>query len=404
MKTIQRTVSLSLDNSTSKKKQRLEDFLFEFKKVVNQYIDILWDYEKLPIYIKTEERRKIDSWFLSKISADTGNYALGIVKSARVRNEKLIRKKYNRIYAKCKKLERNHFGILDKHYHEWIKGKKLKCRVKKPVFDKDIIEAGNIQFQDPKKAKSFDKWLRLTGIFPNKYFPCFPVKKHKLFNKYLNDGYQIANSVRIRKAKDGKFYLDVFFKKEGEEPLNNQNENSLGIDLGLNKLLSLSDGRKLGPDIKRLIQKLNRRKQGSRNWEQTLSEIKSYIGYSINQIGIENFDLIVMEDLKKSKMISKDGSNSKGLRKLLGYWNLDLVYRRIKNKCELNRVQFELVNPSYTSQQCSNCGEIHKESRNGEEYICKACGYQEDADINASKNILHRFLCREVSIPYDTKS
>ena len=47
-------------------------------------------------------------------------------------------------------------------------------------------------------------------------------------------------------------------------------------------------------------------------------------------------------------------------------------------------------NPSYTSQTCSKCGSIHKESRNGEDFICVECKYEIDADLNASINILHR--------------
>ena len=41
---------------------------------------------------------------------------------------------------------------------------------------------------------------------------------------------------------------------------------------------------------------------------------------------------------------------------------------RIMDKCEENRVYLTFVSPSYTSQMCSSCGEIHKESRNGEIY------------------------------------
>ena len=48
------------------------------------------------------------------------------------------------------------------------------------------------------------------------------------------------------------------------------------------------------------------------------------------------------------------------------------------------------VNPAYTSQTCSRCGSIHKESRNGEKFLCVDCGYELNADFNASINILHR--------------
>jgi len=50
----------------------------------------------------------------------------------------------------------------------------------------------------------------------------------------------------------------------------------------------------------------------------------------------------------------------------------------------------KLVNPAYTSQTCSNCGELDKSNRKGEIYKCKGCGLEIDADLNAAINILHR--------------
>ncbi|MCK9544712.1 MAG: transposase, partial [Novosphingobium sp.] len=57
---------------------------------------------------------------------------------------------------------------------------------------------------------------------------------------------------------------------------------------------------------------------------------------------------------------------------------------------EENGINLIKVNPAYTSQTCSRCGSIHKESRKGEKYLCIDCGYELDADLNASINILHR--------------
>jgi transposase len=48
------------------------------------------------------------------------------------------------------------------------------------------------------------------------------------------------------------------------------------------------------------------------------------------------------------------------------------------------------INPAYTSQMCSGCGDIDKENRNMETYQCSSCGFLIDADHNAAINILHR--------------
>lgn len=182
-----------------------------------------------------------------------------------------------------------------------------------------------------------------------------------IFNKHLNNGFELKKSITLRKDKSGQLYVNLFFEKKNEEPKQIK-EKCIGIDAGINKLLSLSNGQFIGTEMKRLLNKLNRKQQGSNRYNRTLVEIKDYIGQSVNKIDFSNLDLIVMEDLKN---ITKNtiGRVNKSLRKQLGHWNIDLLFSRIINKCEENRVQFELVDAKYTSQICSSCGNIHKESR-----------------------------------------
>lgn len=49
---------------------------------------------------------------------------------------------------------------------------------------------------------------------------------------------------------------------------------------------------------------------------------------------------------------------------------------------------------AYTSQTCSCCGNVSKSARQGKRYICDAvgCGHVQDADLNASRNILSKGL------------
>ncbi|NEO01240.1 MAG: transposase [Moorea sp. SIO3I7] len=49
------------------------------------------------------------------------------------------------------------------------------------------------------------------------------------------------------------------------------------------------------------------------------------------------------------------------------------------------------VNPAYTSQKCSECGEVVKKSLSTRTHACK-CGCQLDRDHNAAINILKRAL------------
>jgi putative transposase len=45
------------------------------------------------------------------------------------------------------------------------------------------------------------------------------------------------------------------------------------------------------------------------------------------------------------------------------------------------------VNPKYTSQTCSKCQHIDKNSRNGEKFICTNCGHIDDANLQAARNV-----------------
>jgi transposase len=65
---------------------------------------------------------------------------------------------------------------------------------------------------------------------------------------------------------------------------------------------------------------------------------------------------------------------------------------RIKNLCEVNRVDVVFVDPKYTSQTCRKCGHIDKGNRSGEMFKCKECGFAGNADYLASLNILDRFV------------
>ena len=86
---------------------------------------------------------------------------------------------------------------------------------------------------------------------------------------------------------------------------------------------------------------------------------------------------------------------------MLSKWNLGLWHKAIKQKCEVNCVRLHQVEPRHTSQTCPLCGNVDKRNRDGTLFRCIACGYESNADLNASINILNRFCQERVNLSSD---
>ena len=72
-------------------------------------------------------------------------------------------------------------------------------------------------------------------------------------------------------------------------------------------------------------------------------------------------------------------------------WSFADLGQKIEYKAKMNGVIFTQVDPRYTSQTCSRCGNIAKKSRiNQATYKCISCGISLNADINAAVNIARR--------------
>ncbi len=79
-------------------------------------------------------------------------------------------------------------------------------------------------------------------------------------------------------------------------------------------------------------------------------------------------------------MRAKAGLNREILRSGWG-----LLVRRLQDKAP-GRVQ--KIKPAFTSQRCSACGQVDADSRESQaRFVCTACGYACNADVNAARNI-----------------
>ena len=57
-------------------------------------------------------------------------------------------------------------------------------------------------------------------------------------------------------------------------------------------------------------------------------------------------------------------------------------------KVEETGGQLIAVDPAYTSQRCSRCGEMVEKSLSVRVHKCPCCGLEMDRDVNAARNVL----------------
>jgi putative transposase len=107
------------------------------------------------------------------------------------------------------------------------------------------------------------------------------------------------------------------------------------------------------------------------------------------------FDTIAVEDLKIADMtrsakgtLAEPGTNVRqkaGLNREISRSGWGLLVTRLEQKAP-GRVQ--KVNPAYTSQRCSACGHVDRDSRESQaRFRCTSCGFAGHADVNAAINI-----------------
>jgi|TARA_B110000259_G_C13992011_1_gene392876 IS605 OrfB family transposase len=215
----------------------------------------------------------------------------------------------------------------------------------------------------------------------------------------------------------GHWYISIQIEKEIS--INEYREpNDIGIDLGISKFVSLSNGEQKLPKnsfktnqikLAKEQRKLSKKVKFSSNWQQQKRKItqlhskiantrKDYIHKVSNEI-CKNHTRIFIEDLKIANMsksakgtIENKGKNVKaksGLNKAIldqGWYEFG---RQLEYKSAWNGGEVIRVNPRYTSQTCSNCSYKDRDNRLSQaKFECKACGHKENADINAAKNIL----------------
>lgn len=217
-------------------------------------------------------------------------------------------------------------------------------------------------------------------------------------------------------SKGGKWFVSVLMRREVEQPL--PHGPSTGIDVGIARFATLSDGTFLAPlnsfkkheqRLAKYQRRMARKTKFSNNWKKAKGRVQrihssianarnDFLHKASTQIS-KNHAMVCIEDLQVRNM-SKSASGTleapgrkvaqkKGLNKALLDQGWGEFRRQLEYKTRWNGGAFVAVPAAYTSQTCPCCGHISRENRQTQAlFACVSCGYENNADHVGAINVL----------------
>ena len=235
--------------------------------------------------------------------------------------------------------------------------------------------------------------------------------KEKGYIPTTKDGWKIKSGTVSVKAD--RYYVSVLVEIPDTSVVNNNNE-GIGIDLGIKDLAVVSNGntykninksaklKKLEKQLCRGQRCLSRKYENLKKGEVTqraniqkqklkvqklhrrIDNIRTdYINKVIAEIVKTKPSYITIEDLNVSGMMK-----NRHLSKAVASQKFYEFRSRLKAKCDDNGIELRVVDRFYPSSKiCHCCGRIKKDLKLSDRVYRCTCGYVEDRDFNASLNL-----------------
>lgn len=210
------------------------------------------------------------------------------------------------------------------------------------------------------------------------------------------------NSVNITKTTSGKYYASL----QGEFNYNpiEQNNNQIGVDLGLKEFLITDSGIKINNPkyLKKSLKKLKyKQKQLSKKIKGSNNRNKQRILVSLIHEKVTNKRMDFLHKLSSKivdenqvicleSLVVKNMIKNHKLAQSISDVSWSKFTEMIKYKSEWNDRQLVQIDRFYpSSKSCSKCHYINDSlTLKDREWTCPSCGTNHDRDINAAKNIL----------------
>ncbi|MGT0251509.1 RNA-guided endonuclease InsQ/TnpB family protein [Burkholderia pyrrocinia] len=217
----------------------------------------------------------------------------------------------------------------------------------------------------------------------------------------------------------GKWFVSIQTQREVDRPVP-QATSAVGIDVGVARFATMSDGTFLAPlnsfkrheaRLRRAQRAMSRKVKFSSNWKKAKARIqrihsrignarRDYLHKATTTIS-NNHAMVCIEDLQVRNMSKSAAGNTEnpgknvraksGLNKSILDQGWFEFRRQLDYKLAWNGGWLIAVPPANTSRTCPACGCVSAENRLTQaRFACIECGFEENADVVGAINVLAR--------------
>jgi hypothetical protein len=257
-----------------------------------------------------------------------------------------------------------------------------------------LLDGPVAKVERARSASSFDYFVRISTLTKGR--PAWvPLRGHRYFNQAAG---QVANYCQVSvdggPGRPGSRPVVSFtlLKKSGVEPLREEGP-EIGLDYGMNTLFASSCGDLLGHGLfewlRRVdgvmttlsaeLQHLGVKLSTNRRYRAFGRRIRAHVTNEVNRVLNRVISLHRPKTLVLEHLDFRYGGMSATMNRLLSRCGRRAVADKLAALAE-DGIAVVLVNPAYTSQQCSRCAYIDSANRKGRVFSCLHCGHRSHCD------------------------